>query len=95
MEEKLAGHEVEWEVVKSPAEKSLANLVIKALEVDIVVVLEAALPSKNGNTLEEDPDDNCSGRSPPDDWVANEVNVAVVSAPEVDTTGQDGPGWWT
>lgn len=56
VEEELALHQVEGEVVQSPAKNGDANLIVKALEGDAVrVVVAAALPAYNGDTFEHDP----------------------------------------
>ena len=91
VKEELALHQVEGEVVESPAEYRHANLVIKAFESGAVVVTVAALPAEDGNNLEDDPSGNGGRRRPPDDGVADEVDLGVVATPEVDAASEDGP----
>lgn len=91
MQEKLSLHEEEGEVVESPAQNRSTNLIIKTLEGDVAVVVAASLPSKNGETLEGDVKSNGGSRGPPDERVANQVDLSVVLAPEVDTATEDGP----
>ena len=47
VEEKLTLHEIERKVMKGPAQDRSANFIVKALEVDAVVVIESSLPAKN------------------------------------------------
>lgn len=83
---------VEREIVESPCQNHCANFVVETLENNVVVILEASLPSENSETLEDDINRNCQGGCPPDNWVADEVNLAVVLAPEVDAALEDWPG---
>jgi hypothetical protein len=94
VKEELTLHQVEWEVMECPSKNHSTNLIIEALEDWVIVVLEASLPSQNCKTLEDGKDRNSNGRAPPDDRVTNEVNLAVVLAPEVDTTLKNRPRWW-
>lgn len=91
VEEQLAPHEEEGEIVERPAENGAANLVIEALEEHVLVIAATALPAEDGDTFEEDVDNDSESRSIPNDRVAHEVDLAVIAAPEVDTTAEDGP----
>lgn len=53
MEEQLALHQVEWEVMEGPAQNRSTDLVVEAFEVDIVVVVEPPLPAENRETFED------------------------------------------
>jgi len=50
------------------------------------------LPAKHGENFEQDIGDDCKCRRPPDDWVAEKINLTVVLAPEVDASSKDRPG---
>lgn len=91
VQEELTLHEIEGEVVQSPAKNRSTQLVVKSLEGWVGIVIAATLPSQDGNALEQNPDDNGNGRRPPDNRVANEVNLSVVLAPEIDTATENGP----
>lgn len=65
VQEQLTCHEVEGEVVESPAEDAHANLIVKALESDIVIVSVAALPSENSEALDGDVESDERCRAPP------------------------------
>jgi hypothetical protein len=95
MQEELALHQVEWEVMESPCQDHSTNFVVEALENWIVVILVSTLPAENCHTFEDSKDSDCQGRAPPDNWVSNEVNLSIVLTPEVDTTSEDRPGWWS
>ena len=94
MQEKLALHQVEWEIVKCPSKDGSANLVVETLEDCIVVVPKSSLPPENSKTLENRKQSNSQGRAPPDNGVTDEVDLAMILAPEVDTSFQDWPGRW-
>lgn len=91
VKEQLTLHQVEGEVMKSPAEDRSANLVVESLESRAGVVVVAALPSENSNALEDDPDRNGNAGRPPDNGVSEEVDLSVLASPEVDTSAEDGP----
>lgn len=91
VKEKLTLHQIEREVVQSPAQNRSTDFVVEALKSGIGVIATAALPSDNSNDLEDDPNDNRDGRRPPDDGVTKEIDLGVVATPEVDTTAKDGP----
>lgn len=91
MEEELTLHEEEGEVVQGPAENGAANLVVEALDGGVGVVVAAALPAENGDSLEEDPDGDGGGDGPPDNGVAEQVDLSVIAAPEVDAAAENGP----
>lgn len=91
VQEKLTLHQEEGEVMQGPAQDGGTNLIIETLECAASVVIASALPSENGNTLEDDPNRNDGRARPPDERVANEVDLHVVLAPEVDTTTKDRP----
>jgi hypothetical protein len=95
VQEQLALHQVEGEVVQRPAEHRSTKLVIEALESSVRVIVAVALPAENGNSLEANP--NCDGESgcPPNDRVAKEVHLGVVTTPEVDTAAEDWPRFGT
>ena len=94
VQEELALHQEEWEVVEGPSENKSADLVVETLEWHVVEVLVAALPSQESDTLKDGKDGDCDGGRPPDDWVADEVDLTVLFAPEVDTTAENGPRLW-
>ena len=71
VQEQLALHQVEWEVVECPSQHRSANFVVKALEDRVVVVFESSLPSQNSKALENSKDRDSQGRAPPDDRVTN------------------------
>ena len=58
VQEELARHEVEWEIVEEPAQNASANLVVKALERSVLVVTTASLPPNNGESLKNEIDSN-------------------------------------
>ena len=58
VEEQLTRHEVEGEVVESPAKKGHADLIIEALEGGVGVVAVATLPSKDRNSLDDHVESN-------------------------------------
>lgn len=91
MQEELTLHKVEGEIMKSPSEDRGSDFVIKAFEDGIGVIIAAALPAENSNALEKDVDNNSSSSAPPNDGVAHQVNLAMLPAPEVDTTAEDRP----
>lgn len=93
VQEELALHQVEWEVMECPSKNHSTDLVIETLEDRVVIILEASLPSQNCKALEDSEDCDGKGRAPPDDRVANEVDLTVVLAPEVDTTLKNRPRW--
>jgi hypothetical protein len=91
MQEKLAGHQVEGEVVECPSKDAHTDFVVETLEGNVAVVTVATLPSKNGNALDDDVEADQGSGAPPYHWVAKEVDLTVVLAPEVDTTTKDRP----
>lgn len=60
VQEELALHEEEGEVVEGPAKNGHANLIVEALERSLGVVTATTLPAQDGNGLEDDPADNSS-----------------------------------
>lgn len=93
VQKQLTLHQVEWKVVESPSENHSTDFVIKTLKDSVAVVVEAALPSEDSQTFEDDIEKDGNSRRPPDKRVANEIDLTVILAPEVDATAQDGPGW--
>lgn len=91
VQEQLTIHEVEWEVVESPAQNRGADLVVESLERGVGVIVAAALPAESRNALEENVDNDSESRAPPHDGVAHQVDLAVILAPEVDTALEEGP----
>lgn len=91
VQEELALHEVEGEIVKSPSKNRCTHFVVETLESGVIVVSKVALPAEDGNTLDENVGDDGSRRRIPDHRVADQVDLTVVLTPEVDTTAQDGP----
>lgn len=91
VKEQLTLHQVEGEVVQSPAEHRGTDFVVESLEGGVLVIATASLPSENSNALEENPDDNGDGGCPPDDRVTKEVDLSVVLTPEVDTALEQRP----
>ncbi|KAI6763636.1 hypothetical protein HG531_013024 [Fusarium graminearum] len=83
---------VEREVVQRPAKNRSTDFIVETLEGSVGVVVATALPAKNSNSLEDNPDGNSDARRPPDDGVTKEVDLGVLATPEVDTTAEDGPG---
>ena len=53
MQEKLASHEEEWEIMACPSKNRGPNLIVEALEGRVDVVLVASLPPKDGNAFEK------------------------------------------
>lgn len=53
MQEELTRHQIEWEVMECPSENGLAQFIIEALEIDVFVIAAAALPTDDGDALEE------------------------------------------
>lgn len=94
VQEELALHQEEWEIVKCPSENESADLVVETLEWHVVEVLVAALPSQENDALEDGEDGDSDGRRPPDNWVTDEIDLAVLLAPEVDAATEDWPGLW-
>lgn len=52
VQEELALHQVEWEIVKGPSQDRSTDFVVETLEDCIIVVLEPSLPAENSNALE-------------------------------------------
>jgi hypothetical protein len=77
VQEQLTRHQVEGEVVESPAKDAHTDLVIEALEGDIVVIAEATLPSNDSETLDSDVEGNERSGAPPDDGVAYKVYLTL------------------
>ena len=71
--------------MESPSENAHAHLVVETLEGDIAVVTVAALPAKNGDTLDSNVESNERAGAPPDHWVTQKVDLTVVLAPEINT----------
>lgn len=94
VQEQLTLHQEEWKVVERPSQNKGTNLVVETLEWHAVEVLITTLPSQESNALENGEDSDGDGRGPPDNWVADEVNLAVVLAPEVDPAAKNWPGLW-
>lgn len=69
MQEQLTRHQEEGEVMEGPSENAHTHFVIEALEGDIIVITEAALPSNDGKTFDRDVKYNDCGSAPPDDGV--------------------------
>lgn len=84
MEEELTAHEEEREVVQCPSQDGSTELIVESLEGGIGIIIAAALPSQDGNGLEDNPDDDGNRRGPPDNGIANQVDLRVVLAPKVD-----------
>lgn len=93
VQKQLALHEVKGEVVESPPQHSHADFVVETAESEVLVIATATLPSQNGETLECDVETDRSGAGPPDERISDEVDLAVVFTPEVDTSPEDWPGW--
>lgn len=62
VQEQLAGHQIEGEVVERPAEYCCAQFVVETFDIDVLVVVEAALPAEEGDTLESGVNSNRSSR---------------------------------
>jgi len=54
VQEQLALHEEEWEVVEGPTKDVSADLVVKSLEGWVVVVVAVALPSEDSQALRKE-----------------------------------------
>lgn len=93
MQKELTCHEIEGEVVECPTQKRHPDLIIKALEGHIGIITVAALPTEDGNTFDGNVKTDERRGGPPNDGIAEEIDLAVVLAPEVDTPTKDGPGW--
>ena len=91
VQEELTLHEEEGEVVESPTQDRHADLVVETLENGVAVVVAATLPSQDRESLEDCIEGNRCGRRPPDKRIADEVDLAVVAAPKVDTTAKNWP----
>lgn len=91
VQEELTLHQVEGEVVQSPSQDRGSDLVVESLEYDVVVVFVVALPAEDSNALEDGVDNNGKSRAPPDDGVADEVDLAALLAPKVDSALQQRP----
>lgn len=61
VQEELSRHEVEGEVVESPAKYAGTDFVVEPLEVHVVVVTTAPLPAKNRDSLENNVDNDGHG----------------------------------
>ena len=70
VQEQLACHEVEWEVMKSPSQDGHTDFVVEALEGDIVVVTETTLPSEDSEPFNRNVENDERGGSPPNDCVS-------------------------
>jgi len=92
MEEELTLHQVEGKVVQSPAQNRCTDLIVEAFEGSVGIVVAAALPSKDSNGLEDNPDGHSDAGRPPDDGVTKKINLGMLSSPEVNTTAEDRPG---
>ena len=91
VQEQLALHQEEGEVVACPAEHRGPDLVVEPLEDRAAIVLISPLPTEDGETLEQSVDGHGSGGSPPDDGIPREVDLTVVPAPEVDAATKHRP----
>ena len=77
--------------MERPTQDRHADLVVETLEDGVAVVVAVALPYQDRESLEDGVQgDGCGGR-PPNKRVANKVDLAVVAAPEVDTTAENWP----
>jgi hypothetical protein len=97
--------------MESPAKDAHADLIIEALEGDVVVIAEATLPSDNRQAFDRNVEADERGGTPPNDWIANQVNLTLLRIstwikfiaegtnrmlpPEIDTALQEWPGWWS
>src|SRR5882757_8850203 len=81
--------------MERPCQDHSTNFVIETLEDGVIVVLESSLPAENCDALENNEDSNGQGGGPPNNWVSNEVNLAIVFTPEVDTASEDRPRGWS
>ena len=61
MKKELTLHQIKGEVMECPTQDRSTNLVIKALEVDIIVILISSLPAKNGKSFENEIDTDGEG----------------------------------
>lgn len=95
MQEKLSLHQVEREVMERPPKNRHADLEVETPKVGHRVVFVATLPAEHCERFEGEIDGNGSGRGPPNYRVADEVDLAVVFAPKVDSTLQDRPAGGT
>ena len=92
VQEQLASHQVKGKVVESPPQEGHPNLVVKALEGDVGVVAVPTLPTQDGKTLDGKIETNDRRGAPPDDRVADEVDLSGILTPEVYTAKQKWPG---
>jgi len=83
VKKQLASHKIEWKIVESPTQHGLADLVIESLECDVAIIFETPLPSKHCETLKTNINQDCDSRRPPNKWVPDEIDLAVVFAPEI------------
>ena len=93
VEEELALHEEEREIMERPAKDRGADLVVETLEdVAGAVVITVPLPPQHRERLEGDvqPYGRCA--CPPDERVAVQVYLPIIFAPEIDAAAEDGPG---
>ena len=86
MQEKLTLHQEEWKVVERPPKHGSTDFVVKPFVGHLVVVLEASLPPQDRKALEGEINSNGDCGCPPYDGVTEEVYLAIVSAPEIDST---------
>ena len=92
VQEQLTLHEEKGEIMERPAQHTHANLIIKPLESIVLVIAARPLPAQHSQALESDVQRNSGGGSPPDQRVADEVDLAIVLAPEIDAATQHRPG---
>ena len=91
VQEELALHEEEREIMERPAQHTDPDLVIEALESIVFVVSARALPPQHREALERNVEPNRRRAGPPDQGIADEVDLTVVFAPEIDAAFQHRP----
>lgn len=96
MEEQLASHEEEWQVVRGPREEEETGGVIKTVAGPTVESVNAAALGELVCCDNADEDGQDAGSEPPTEWVAEEVDLltGVVFSPEGDAAKEERPLNW-
>ena len=92
MQKQLPLHQKKREIMKRPPQHTHPNLIIKPLKRIVLVIPARALPPQQRQPLERNIQPHGRGRSPPDQGIADEVDLPIILAPEIDAAFEDGPG---
>lgn len=91
MEEKLPLHEEEWQVVQCPSEHEEAADAVISAQSRMHKILESSLSADDDEGAGDEVRGDGEGGRPPDERVADEVDLSMVLHPKVDATPQPRP----